>query len=95
MSKILETNTDTGNPLSHFVKTDDGKYYYVDSCWSGSFPIGNGYETMAIPCNKNLHISPKNWQSPEYVETYGSEKEMAERHEWIIRNLESCLAIYD
>lgn len=95
MSQILKTNPDTGNPYSHFVKTDDGKYYYVDSCWSGSFPIGNGWETIVVKCNKNLHVSPKNWQSPEYVETYVSEQEMAERHSEIIANLESALAIYD
>ena len=93
MSKILKTNPDTDNPLSHFVKTDDGKYYYVDSRWCG-MPYGNGHETMAFLCNKNMHISPKNWCNPEYVETYATEEQMAERHEWIIRNLESCLAVY-
>ena len=95
MSKILKTNPYTDHPCSHYVKTDDGNYYYVDSCWSGIFPIGNGWETIVVKCNKNLHVSPKNWQNPEYVETYGSEQEMADSHAQICNDLESALQIYN
>lgn len=94
MSEILKKKPDTDNQLSHFVRTDDGKYYFVDSRWSG-FPMGNGYETIAVQCNKRLQVPLKNWSNPDYVETYGSEQEMAERHNKILTSLEDALAIYD
>ena len=87
MSKVLENKPNSGNEygLSHYVKTDDGKLYYVDSRFVA---VDQRYETMAVECNIRFYVSNKSWMNPVVVEYYHSENEMRKSHEIIIHNLE-------
>ena len=68
-------------PLSHFVRTNDGKYWYVDSRYTD----GRSYETMVFAANKKLAVT--NWAS-RYTKRYRTEDEMEREHNEVINNLE-------
>ena len=81
MSRIVKG---TGwRPLSHVVKTEDGKLYLVDS--NNTFDYG--YETMVFEWEDDEVSS---WLG-EYRENYSSETAMRERHFEICEMLEDVL----
>lgn len=67
--------------FSHFVRTNDGTIYYVDSCNT----FDRGYETMVFAANEELKVT--NWNDL-YAEWYNSFEEMQEGHNRIINHLE-------
>lgn len=81
MSKVIEKKHN--RELSHFVQHENGKCYYIDSC----FTIDHGLETMVFPCEKDDNEWEINW-GDVYDKRYSSRKSMEKHHMWLIEHLE-------
>lgn len=82
MSEVIKTVED--RELAHIVKTNDNKFYYVDSAYT----FDCGYETMAFTANESGEVTCWN---DLYCEHYGTHKAMETRHNHIITHLEEVL----
>lgn len=84
MSKIIK-HSNSNNPLSHYVQTSDGKYWYVDS---QLLPWRGKYETMVFEATDKCKV--RSWMGV-YANILNSEDEMKEEHERLINNLENYI----
>ena len=82
MSKII--GKQDWRELSHYVETDNGTKYYVDSCYVG----GRGLETLVCLVNDGLNFTPGSFST---IEKYSYYDEMVEQHYNICENLEKWL----
>lgn len=82
MSRSIEIVRD--RVLCHIVQTEDGNYYYVDSCdtWD------RGYETMAFKCSKTRIV--KSWREV-YCRHYDTAEDMIEGHAYAVNHLEELI----
>lgn len=82
MSKVIKKLTD--RDMGHVVQHENGKYYYIDTCYT----IDHGCETMVFECEK---ISEKlfkvDW-SEKHMKLHNLWSDMEEYHAWIIEHLE-------
>jgi len=86
MSEMVRLSKN-GNPLSHYVRTNTNKFYYVDSCLT----FEGKYETLVLKCGSNGKVPQKSWQSPVFEIRYADKKEM-EKHHWeLVEDLEVYL----
>lgn len=88
MSKIVSYNE--GRDNSCFVETNDGKLYYIDSCWT----MDHGYETMVFAAEKSQldgEYNVTSWNDL-YVNIYSDYDKMKSHHEWLTEHLEFALA---
>ena len=83
MSKVLKAIKP--REIGHIVQTEDGKTYYVDSCYT----TDHGLETMVFAFNLEAD-EVSDWMDL-YAEWYDSVDEMVKRHEEICLNLEKYL----
>lgn len=72
--------------LSHFVKTSDGKPYYVDS----NCVFDSDFETMVFNCEEEMTLDTVDWTGV-YERHYKNIKEMQDGHLEIIKNLEEFI----
>lgn len=89
MSRII-AKSNNSNPYSHFVKTDDGNIYYVDSCDTPDC----SFETMVFRAEElgtpGCQFEVLDW-GELYLEHYSDFDEMVERHSYICTHLEELL----
>ena len=62
----------------------DGKFYYIDSCYT----LDHGYETMVFPCDSKGNVT--DW-GELYAEWYDDQPSMERRHSEIVQNLKDIL----
>lgn len=73
--------------LTDIVFAKDGKFYYVDSCYT----LDRGWETMVFPCDS--HGEVENWIEV-FAEWYNSIEDMINGHHYVCCYLEECLKKY-
>ena len=86
MSRIVR-HTNTGNPLSHYIQTESGNMYYVDSRYT--FDVG--FETMVFLCNSKVKVPRKNWNTPVYEKKYATYQDMEKHHRELVEDAEVYL----
>ncbi len=90
MSKVVKRvrkflQRENNNYVAHVVRTNDGKYYYVDT--ADTFDIGP--ETMVFRFDEKKDVVASFTEL--YAERYATMEEAYAKHEQIIDNLESYL----
>ena len=84
MSEVIKK---VENRMANIVKTVDGVYHYVDSCYT----LDYGYETMSFPYSI-VADEVIDW-GEEMIELYKTYQEMEEQHKIICENLEQYVGM--